>query len=216
MNYIAIAILLWECLRCGLSTSSSPSAPAPPFLFVAAKGSLMPISFFDIENNHALSGPLSEERRREREPTGVEPSRVSCSVSTYHLVTISSRSPAQLRLLLYLLPSLLLGVLDSKCYCHVNSISLIMSFIDVGTSVTVLPLSLTPFLPLSFPFPTWSFPFIFDNLKWNRVLLPNWVVRLGKWMIAMGNCGWAQLDTARDNSIVTTRVDNIVRLPIMR
>lgn len=212
MNYIAIAILLWECLRCGLSTSSSPSAPPPPLLYVAAKGSLMPISFFDIENNQALSGPLSGER--EREPSEVEPSLVSSSVSTYHLVTISSRSPAQPRLLLrLLLPSLLLGVLDSKCYCHVNSISLIMSFIDVGTSVTVLPL---PPYPLPFPFPTWSFPFIFDNLKWNRVLLPNWVVRLGKWMIAMGNCGWAQLDTARDNSIVTTRVDNIVRLPIMR
>lgn len=164
MNYIAIAILLWECLRCGLSTSLS--APAPPLLFVAAKGSLMPISFFDIENNHALSGPLSEERRREREPSGVEPSLVSSTVSTYHLVTISSRSPAQPRLLLrLLLPSVLLGVLGSKCYCHVNSISLIMSFIDVGTFVTVLPLPLTPLLPLPFPFPTLSFPFIFDNLK---------------------------------------------------
>lgn len=161
MNYIAIAILLWECLRCGLSTSSSPSAPAPPFLFVAAKGSLMPISFFDIENNHALSGPLSEETRREREPSGVEPSRVSSSVSTYHLVTISSRSPAQPRLLLRLLPSLLLGVLDSKCYCHVNSISLIMSFIDVGTSVTVLPLPPFPLPPSPFPFPNLKLSFYF-------------------------------------------------------
>lgn len=160
MNYIAIAILLWECLRCGLSTSSSASAPPPPLalLFVAAQCSLMPISFFDIENNHALSGPLSRERKRET-------SLVWSSDSTYHLVTISSRWPAQPRillLLLHLLPSLLLGVLDSKCYCHVNSISLIMSFIDVGTSVTVptstssLPASLPP---LAFPCLKLSFYF---------------------------------------------------------
>lgn len=52
----------------GMSSLRSSSAPSAPSSFpFAAKYSLMPISFFDIENNHVLSGSLFLERERERE-----------------------------------------------------------------------------------------------------------------------------------------------------
>lgn len=87
------------------------------FMAIAAKCSLMPISFFDIENNHAL--------RRRLYVLGVGKVKDGGSCPTY-LVTIARLREAFIE-----------ASECRKCYCHVNSISLIMSFIDVGTSVVL-------------------------------------------------------------------------------
>lgn len=95
-----------------------------------------------------------------------------------------------------------------------------MSFIDVGTSVTVLPLLPTPpALNSLFAFAAF-FPLFFDNFK----MKSRPARKLGGSPRKVDDCNGAivgeqQLDTLRDNSIVTTQ--DIVRhckatLSIMR